>query len=184
MESLCWVQSTGQITGRRQIRSSLKVPYLSHSEAQWDRYESWAWLLCCWSCTSRQHLRSYQNDIDLWQCAFMPIVLAWDQAARTMTWYPTQSHYPHSKLTNACFILLIQSAWLGSIKYQFLNDWFAWSRVRTPRYAKAHLVPWAYSLNRTWWPNRQSADFSCRKSGFQILAGSSQWLTKLLLITN
>ena len=36
-----------------------------------------------------------------------------------MTWYPIQSHYPNTKRTNPCPILIMQNIWLWSKKYQF-----------------------------------------------------------------
>ena len=48
-----------------------------------------------------------------------------------MTWYPTQSHYPDTKTTRPCPILIMQSAWLGSDTYQFWSHWFDSIRVWT-----------------------------------------------------
>ena len=42
-----------------------------------------------------------------------------NQATRTMTQYPTQSHYPDTEPTSPCPILLMPSARLGSDTYQF-----------------------------------------------------------------
>ena len=42
-----------------------------------------------------------------------------NQAACTITQYPTQLHYPNIELTNPFPVLLIPSATLGSDKYQF-----------------------------------------------------------------
>ena len=53
------------------------------------------------------------------------------QAGRSMTWYPTQSHYHDTELTSACPILIIPGACLGSDKYQFLDYWFTSTRIRT-----------------------------------------------------
>ena len=42
-----------------------------------------------------------------------------DHATGTITWYPTQSHYPDTELPSPCPILLMPSARLCSDKYQF-----------------------------------------------------------------
>ena len=42
-----------------------------------------------------------------------------DQAAKNMTWYHTQSHYPDTELSSYCLILLMQSTKLDSDKYKF-----------------------------------------------------------------
>ena len=53
-----------------------------------------------------------------------------NQAISTITWYPTQPHYPDTELTSPCPILIIPGTWLGSNKYQFykslvwLDHWF------------------------------------------------------------
>ena len=52
------------------------------------------------------------------------------QAAGTMTCYPTQSHYPHTEPTSPCPILIMPSIRLGSNKYQFLSHWFDSTKVR------------------------------------------------------
>ena len=49
----------------------------------------------------------------------------YSQAAGTMTWYPTQSHYPDTELTSPCCILLVLHARLGSDKCHF-NKSLAW----------------------------------------------------------
>ena len=52
-----------------------------------------------------------------------------DQAASTMTWHPTQSHYLDTESTSHCLILIMLQAWLGSNKCQFLSHWFDSTRV-------------------------------------------------------
>ena len=42
-----------------------------------------------------------------------------DQTIGTMSQYPTQSHYPDTELTSPYHILLLLSATLGSVMYQF-----------------------------------------------------------------
>ena len=42
-----------------------------------------------------------------------------NQAVSTMTWYPTQSHYPDTEPTHPCTIIMMMCTWLGSDKYQF-----------------------------------------------------------------
>ena len=54
-----------------------------------------------------------------------------DQAASTMTWYPTHSHYPVTESTSPCPSLIMPSAWLRLNKYQFLSHWFDLTRVWT-----------------------------------------------------
>ena len=52
----------------------------------------------------------------LWLCS---VTALGDQAARTRTWYPTQSHYPDTELTSPCPITVMPNAGLSSDKYQF-----------------------------------------------------------------
>ena len=42
-----------------------------------------------------------------------------NQAAGTMTCYPTQSYHPDNEQTSPCHILIMSSARLGSDRYQF-----------------------------------------------------------------
>ena len=48
------------------------------------------------------------------------------QAISTMTWYPTQSHYPDTEPNSPCSILIMPNTWLGSDKYEFDKSliWF------------------------------------------------------------
>ena len=48
------------------------------------------------------------------------------QATSTITYYPTQSHYPD---TGPCPTLIMPSARLGTDKYQFENHWFDSTRI-------------------------------------------------------
>ena len=59
-----------------------------------------------------------------------------DQATSTMTWYPTQSHYPDTGQTSPCPILIMSSAWLESKKYQFLSHWFDSTKSESPNLPK------------------------------------------------
>ena len=43
-------------------------------------------------------------------------------AVSTMTWYPTQSHYPDTEQISPCPILIMPSTWLGSDMYQFVKS--------------------------------------------------------------
>ena len=54
-----------------------------------------------------------------------------DQAASTITWYPTQSNYPDTEPASHCPILITPCTWLGSDKYQFLGHWVDSTRVPT-----------------------------------------------------
>ena len=57
---------------------------------------------------------------DLWWWLYGASSLG-DQAARTITWNPTQLHYPDTEPTCPCPILIMPSSWLGSDKYQFVK---------------------------------------------------------------
>ena len=46
------------------------------------------------------------------------------QAVSTMTWYPTQSHYPDTEPTSPCSILIMPSTLLGNLKYKLFSPWF------------------------------------------------------------
>ena len=59
-----------------------------------------------------------------------------NQGTNTMTWHPTQSHYPDSEPTNACPILIMLSTWIGSYKYQLWGHWFDSTRTQMPRSPK------------------------------------------------
>ena len=47
-----------------------------------------------------------------------------DQAGWTITWYPTQSHYPDTEPTSPYPLLLMPITWLGSNVYQFWSHCF------------------------------------------------------------
>ena len=81
-------------------------------------------LVGCWSFTYLQHLRSYQDSEHSWWL-YSAAILG-NQAAGTMTWYPTQSHYPDTELTSVTStILLIPGARLGRHKDK-LYESFVW----------------------------------------------------------
>ena len=137
------VESTIGDRGSLDLQTSLKVIWL-----EWDK--SWQKdMLCmvergrldmcetsrgssaglklvgCWSFTPWQHLRPYQERYQLWQ--FYGSAPLWNPAAVTMSGYPTQWHYPDTKLTTLCPILLIMhNARLRSDKYRFDESrvWF------------------------------------------------------------
>ena len=77
-------------------------------------------LVGCWCFTSLQHLRTlvltWDSVHSWWLYCAAPLG---NQAANTMTWYPTKSHYPNIELTSHCIIVLLPNAMLGSDKYQF-----------------------------------------------------------------
>ena len=54
-----------------------------------------------------------------------------NQAISTMTWYPTQSHYPEPN--SPCPILITLSTWLGSDNYHFISPLFDFSMGSSPR---------------------------------------------------
>ena len=63
---------------------------------------------------------------ELRQCTLMATLLYCcplrNQAVSTMTWYPTQSHYPDIEPTSPCPILILPSTCLGSDRYQFYTS--------------------------------------------------------------
>ena len=59
-----------------------------------------------------------------------------DQSTGTMTWYPTQLHYPDTRPTSPCPIPIMLSNWLGSQIYTFLSHWLNLTRVRISRSPK------------------------------------------------
>ena len=77
-----------------------------------------------------------------------------DQAASTMTRYPTQSHYLETEQTSPCPVLIMPSARLGSNKYNFLSHWFdstkqmnVWpSRLVLGAWEQWHLCNYIYIL--------------------------------------
>ena len=87
-----------------------------------------------------------------------------NQAASTMTWYPTQSHYPVTEPTSPCPILLMPSTKLGSNKYHFCKSlvWHDWeSNSRSP--AGVFIPPrpfftlgWLVFYMFTSWQHRRS----------------------------
>ena len=85
--------------------------------------------LFVWCCfMSSQHLRSYQNSYQL-GTAHTQGLFAF--VTNTMTWYPTQSHYPDSEPTSRCLILIMPIAQQGNDQYQFWSHWFDTTRVLT-----------------------------------------------------
>ena len=62
------------------------------------------------------------------------------QAAITMTWYPTQLHYPHTEPTSPHPILIMPSTWLWSNKLKWSNHGFVLTRVRTTGFESHHLT--------------------------------------------
>ena len=63
----------------------------------------------CWSFTSLQLLVSYHNG-SVFASMFSHGLLG-NKAADTMTWYPTQSHYPNTELTCPFPILFMPITW-------------------------------------------------------------------------
>ena len=84
------------------------------------------------------HILAKSKGISVWvptcdgtySCQFYSATPVRDQGANTMTWYPTQSHYPDTEPTSTCPVLIIPNIWLGSDKHQFdkslvwLDHWF------------------------------------------------------------
>ena len=60
-----------------------------------------------------------------------------DQAASTMSWYPTQLYYPETGPTSPCPILIMPSTWLWSDMYKLLSYWIYSTRVWSPQSTKA-----------------------------------------------
>ena len=82
-----------------------------------------------------------------------------DHASGIMTQYPTQSYYHDTELTSPRPILIMQSARLGSEKYQFCNslDWLDWELNSRP----SARVPLLWDAGNSgcgeypatcWWP--------------------------------
>ena len=66
-----------------------------------------------------------------------------DQAARVMTWYPTQSHYAGIGLTSPCPLLIMPSVRIGSDNYQFCVSlvWLEWESNFRPSVPEACALP-------------------------------------------
>ena len=73
------------------------------------------WLVDCWSFTSLQHLRSYQDGYRLVAVCTSGYFIVLPHRKSS------QSHYPDTKLTSPWPIQLMLSILLGSDKYQFLK---------------------------------------------------------------
>ena len=92
---------------------------------RWEKPFGTVCLLFYILATSKGHIRM---GTDLWQCALIatlhPSPLG-NQAVSTMTWYPTQSHYPDIAPTSPCPIPIMPSTWLVSDTYQLYKslDW-------------------------------------------------------------
>ena len=56
-----------------------------------------------------------------------------NQGTSTMTRFPTQSHYPDTDPTSHCPILIMQSTWVGSNKYNFYNSLVGLDQGSSPR---------------------------------------------------
>ena len=93
-----------------------------------------------WSCTLTNGLKAHLCLVYLlvYLLATFKVILGWvltcdsvhswllyraaslgRQASSSMTWYPTQSHYPDTEPASPCSILIMPSARLGNDKYQF-----------------------------------------------------------------
>ena len=67
-----------------------------------------------------------------------------DQATRTMTWYPSQSHYPDTEPTSSCPILIMPSAWLVRKRWSCIFQplvWLFWE-LRSALYQFDHSGQW------------------------------------------
>ena len=110
-------------------------------------------LIGCWRFMSLQHLKSYQVRYRLvtahsWR--FYSAAPLENQAAGIMTQYPIQSHYPDTKVTSPCPILLKVSVRLESDKDQFCmslvwldrapNSWSPERDTRALSILPSHLV--------------------------------------------
>ena len=90
-----------------------------------------------------------------------------EQATSTMTWYPTQSHYPNTKPTNPCHILIMSITWLGSDNYHLLSHWSDSTRVRTHEVQITRSPKMGNKLNSfghtVWSPQFERPDHSDHK---------------------
>ena len=90
------------------------------------------WLVCCWSYTSWQHLRSYQGVYRFGQCAHMltlQVMALLPFPSPGCQYHNLISHYPDTEPTSRRFILRMPNAWLGSDNYQFLRHCFDLTRI-------------------------------------------------------
>ena len=84
-------------------------------------------VLVCWCFTSWQHLMSNQEWYCLtahtwWLDKAAPVR---DQAADTMTQFPSQTYYPDTEEPNPCPMLVMLTIKQGGVKYQFYKS-LAW----------------------------------------------------------
>ena len=113
----------------------------------------------------------------------------------TMSWYHTQSHYPHTEPTRPC--LIMPSARLGSDKYDLYSYWFDSARVRTDRVripdlpkweADAPLI-WPFRLlfhMHNWWSvdfNRLQCYFIKKLPYCSLIYGQTGWLNKFRVLS-
>ena len=91
-------------------------------------------LIGCWRLKSWQHLRPFEEAywlVTVCTHSDFIVLLHWDQAANTLTWYPTQLHYPDSEPISPFPILIMLKTWLGNNKYQIKSYWFDSTRVES-----------------------------------------------------
>ena len=111
--------------------SNCRIPYSGLSLASF--YHEMGWLVWClleasvlatskviWS------MPSCDSVYSLWLYSAAPLE---DQAASTMSWYVTQSHYPVTEPTSPCPNLIMLRVWLVSHMFKFLSHWFDSTRV-------------------------------------------------------
>ena len=100
------------------------------------------WLITdCWSFTSWQHLRSYQ-DVYWLMTVHTHVALLGNQPASNITQYPTQSHFPGTE-PNQSLAYHVNAERLGSNKYQLNKSsvWLDWEPNSRSPVREAHGLP-------------------------------------------
>ena len=117
-------------------------------------------LLCCWSLTSWQDLRWYPDRYSLvavhTQGAFI-VLSHWET---TMTWHPTESHYPVTEPTSTFPILIMLSTWLQSNKWCTYKSLFCLDQGLNPQSTKTGNV-----CDQLTWPSRLIGELAEQASG-------------------
>ena len=93
-----------------------------------------------------------------------------DQAISTMTWHPTQSHYPDTEPSSPCHILIMRSAWLGSDKFKFVKS-LVWLDCGSNSQSSTHEATWT----RVLWFHDSSTNISCSHCVYAGLTLSQNW---------
>ena len=97
--------------------------------------KSFIWMANLWSTSSTSKVISRRTLTCDSACSWRLYSAApfGDQDGISVTWCPTQSHYPNTEPTSPSPILIMLSTWTGSDKHTFLSHWFDSRGLNRPK---------------------------------------------------